>query len=120
MRIENAGLTALDLGATGNSEVFYVGNAALLTIQLKYAGASPTGTFKLMASCDEGHPSAGTRANQSVGVTNFTDLVGETKAITTDGIHLFHLLNFGYHWVRISYTRGSGTGSCAIRINSKG
>lgn len=83
-------------------------------------GGSPTGTFKLQVSNDEaadgtqgGKPGTGT-------VTTWTDYSGSSYAITTDGDYMWMLANMGFKWVRLVYTRVSGTGGLVVRAHAKG
>lgn len=120
MKIENANLTALDLSASGNSDIVWVGTAALGSVQLVVTGTAPTGTFQVQLSNDPGFPSAQAKTWQISGVSNFGDLANASKAITATGTYIINVPDIGGLWLRISYTRTSGTGSAAIRVVSKG
>jgi hypothetical protein len=121
MKFDNFSLTSLDLSASAASEAFYVGSIALFAVQVVASGGgTPAGTFKLQASCDPGLPSAGTRTLQANGVTNWTDISGASDAITDDGVSLFNVADPGYTFVRVVWTRTSGTGTGAIRVHVKG
>ena len=73
---------------------------------------TPNGSFKLQGS------------NQDVkfgsSVTEWTDLSGSTVAVTAAGDALFNFNGAFFRWVRLVYTRSSGTGSCSVTFTSKG
>lgn len=120
MKIENINLTALNLAGDATSDIFYIGHMALFTAQFVVTGSTPAGTFKVQVSCDAGSPTATLKAQQTAGVTNFSDFVNATKAITDVGVYNINVVDSGACWARIVYTRSSGSGSAATRINAKG
>jgi hypothetical protein len=85
-------LTSDPLQLDGNTEY---------SIQAVYAGgSSPTGTLKLQVSNDN---------------STFTDLDGSSVAITATGDHLWSVTGANYGWVRLVYTRSSGTITLTVR-----
>jgi hypothetical protein len=103
-----------DLSAASvTSSVVLLENIAGYTVQCILTG-SPVGVLKLQLSCDFGTDLAGT------GVANWTDLTGYTANITAASGVAFNADFSNYRWVRLVYTRTSGTGSLNARINIKG
>lgn len=110
-------LAAGDMSGSISSNPFRVENMDLAALQAVWTGAAPTGTFKLQASCD-----AGTDAQtgpSGFGVTNWTDVASSSNAITASGDFMWNLTDMGYRWVRVVYTRTSGTGTLLITANAK-
>lgn len=123
MRIENTDMqdgVATSMGASFNGDGHWVGHVANFAIQIVWAGGgSPDGTFKLQASCDLGKPNKA--ASQHSGVSNWTDITNATFAVSADGNCLFNIVDGGYQWVRVVYTRTSGTASISsMRLTTKG
>ncbi len=94
-----------------------------LAIQAVYT-ATPTGTFKLQASCDPIKdnliPSA---TNGATKPTNWTDIGDSSASISAAGNYMWNLTSIGYSWIRIVYTDASSGASSAhatVRINMKG
>jgi hypothetical protein len=119
MRIKNENLTlsSTDMSANITSNAIWLGHIANFAIQLTFTG-SPTGTFKLQASNDEG---ANDLKLADASITNWTDVDGSDQAITEAGNHMWNVQNCGYRWVRVVYTFTSGTGSITVaRMNVKG
>jgi hypothetical protein len=73
-----------------------------LSIQAVFTGSSPTGDFKLQGSNDVTMTAAS--------VTNWSDL-GTAQSVTASGDILFEVEK-KCKWVRLVYTRTSGTGTC--------
>jgi hypothetical protein len=69
-------------------------------------GGSPVGSLAVEAGNDG---------------TTFLALGGSaTVAISADGTNLIHLSNMGYKWIRLKYTRTSGTGTLVASLHAKG
>jgi hypothetical protein len=85
------------------------------SIQAVYTGA-PVGSLKLQASNDP--LPTGTGAAESV--TNWTDITGSTEAVAAAGSSLWVDLAAVFQWVRVYYTKTSGTGTLSARIVVKG
>lgn len=77
-------------------------------IQVTFTG-TPTGTFKLQASCD---PSS--NLNPSQIPSNWTDIADSSFAVTAAGNYMWNIFEVMYNWVRLVYTDGSGGSSTAI------
>jgi len=127
MRINNEDILEIDgvriepdMGASFNLKPIYLGHIADFSIQLIFSG-SPVGSFKLQASNDAGRISANSEPNQYAAVTNWTDILGSSQSITASGDHTWTGKGAGYLWVRVVYTRVSGTGTLtSARSNLKG
>jgi hypothetical protein len=74
----------------------------------------------VQASCDPGSPNAQTRAQQAALVTRWSDITNATAAITAAGTSLIELRDMGYTWIRVVWTKASGTGSAVVRASLKG
>ena len=98
---------AADLSASVNSSAVDCGVIRDCSIQAIITGSSPTGTFKLQVSNDTGQ------------VANWMDLAGSSQAITTTGNIGWSISPMLYDWVRIVYTRTSGTGNVSALLRHK-
>lgn len=90
---------------------------ALSSIQAVFTGA-PVGTLTLEISNDNVPAVNGT--NQAANVTHWTTYTGSSQSISAAGDFMYNLLNPGYRWIRLKYTKGSGTGSLTVTAVSKG
>lgn len=98
-------LTAGDMSAatvTSSAENF--NQAALGGIQAVWTG-SPVGTLILQISNDN---------------VTFSDYTGSSTAVSGAGDFMWNLLDIGYQWIRVKYTRVSGTGSLTVTLSYKG
>lgn len=99
---------ASSMGASLNSIGVHVSAVDLVSIQAVWSGGgSPNGTFKIQVSNDD--VAEGSAANPSVNVVNWSDYTGSAVAISADGDLAYNIANFGYRWIRLVYTRTSGT-----------
>ncbi len=73
---------------------------------------SPNGTFTVQESCDAGVLDDGSD------LTTWTTVA--TQAITASGDILWRYPAPVGTWLRVVYTKSSGTGSCTIRFSRKG
>lgn len=122
MRIHNQSLT-LDstnmASATITSRGVWLGHIADFSIQLVFTGA-PVGTFKLQASNDVGTEDKGGAGWSDTGVTHWTDL-DSSQAISAAGDLMYNYRGAGFRWVRVVYTKTSGTGTITVaKANCKG
>lgn len=74
-------------------------------------GGSPVGVLKVQASNDQ--PLTGAPQN-------WNDLSSITVNVTADGSFLIPIFNLSYEWIRLVYTRTSGTGTASIRVKTIG
>lgn len=92
---------------------------ALGAIQAVFTG-SPVGTLKLQISTDNvPAPTLGS-ANMASNVVNWSDYTGSSVAVTTSGNFVWNLSFIGYRWIRLAYTKTSGTGSLTVTASGKG
>lgn len=123
MRIANEDLLdgqSVSLGADYASRPVWLGHIAQYSIQAVFTG-TPTGSFELQCSNDQGHIDAPSKAVQGSGVTNWTTITGSSQSVSAAGNITWDAQNVGYLWVRVIYTRTSGTGSLtSLRANVKG
>lgn len=73
-------------------------------IQAVYTG-SPVGALTLEASVDG---------------TNYTTVTDSSSAVSSASNTMWNVQNAGYKWVRVNYTRTSGTGSLTVKFFGKG
>lgn len=84
------------------------------SIQIVFTG-SPTGSFKLQASCDP-LSSKGTGFNGDVSYvpTHWTDIADSSQSVTAAGNIEWNMSEVMFNWVRVVYTDGSGGLSIAV------
>jgi hypothetical protein len=77
-------------------------------------GLSPVGTLKLQGSVD--------KADNGVPTTwvDISQPVTSIVAINGDGNTIYNYSNAFYRWVRVVYTRTSGSANMVVTVNSKG
>ncbi len=113
------------MNATINSTAIPVYEDFAFSIQIVFTG-TPTGSFKLQASCDpafSGIPnSAGTGLNAPA--INWTDVASSSFTVTAAGNVEWDYSSPGFNWVRVVYTDTSSGASTAIitvsTFNGKG
>lgn len=91
---------------------------ALASIQAVYTGA-PVGTLTLEISNDIVAIDP-TVANQGAAVTNWSTYTGSSLAISAAGNFTYNLSDIGYRWIRVKYTKTSGTGTINATLSAKG
>jgi hypothetical protein len=100
-----------DMSAGFVSEPILLDQIYGFSLQAIFTG-TPNGSFKLQVS------------NQDVflreQVTEWTDLADSSTAITAAGDIMYNVTSAFYRWVRIVYTRTSGSGNCDVTLTSKG
>lgn len=122
MRIMNISMqsSATSMGASFNMSGVYIGHVVNCSIQLVFTG-TPVGEFKLQGSNDAGSPNASQQPHLYDGVSNWSDITSSVQAVSAAGDVLYNLSNLGYNFIRVVYTRTSGTGSLTVaRLNTKG
>lgn len=90
------------MAASFNSNAILLARARASNIQLVFSG-TPNGTFKLQSSCD-------VTFDPSL-VTNWDDIPDSSQSVSAAGSHSWTVAD-RYKWVRVVYTRSSGTGLC--------
>lgn len=81
------------------------------SIQALWTGA-PVGTLILQTSAD-------LTADPTL-VANWSDFSGSSIAVNGPGDVMFNLANAGYKWIRLKYTKTSGSGTLNANISNKG
>lgn len=122
MRIANDTLidAPQSLASNFTSEGFWLGHIVNYSIQLTFSN-NPNGTFSLECSNDKGNEDKGNGGWNSQGVTNWTTVGDSQQAVTASGDHTWTVENCGYRWVRVKFTRNSGSGQLdTARVNAKG
>lgn len=108
------------MGGNITSNGIYLANIFSYAIQAIWTGGgTPVGTFKLQGSNDNGE--SGTTTLGATQPTNWTDITTSSQAITgNSGSVLYDAASCGYRWVRLVYTRTSGTATLSANMNTKG
>lgn len=108
------------LSADRSSDPMHVGTQYNIAVQVTVVkDSSIDGDFKLQVSCDEELPGA-TAAQRAAGVSNWTDLPASSQEILDSGTLVWNISNIGFEYIRIVYTRVSGSGSVTARISGRG
>lgn len=112
-------LTAQSMGASLASAGIFLANQYAYSIQGVWsAGTSPVGTFKLQGSNDSGDIGSGQGVSQP---TNWTDIADSAQAISGNtGSILYDVTQCSYRFVRLVYTRVSGTATLSATMQVKG
>ena len=98
--------TALDLASTFTSESYSLANIREFSLQVDYPDAtSPVGTFKLQAL--------------NKGASSWIDIPDSSQAITDAGSIMWHHVRAAFAFVRVSYTRVSGSGTAYVYLTGK-
>lgn len=92
----------LDLGASGSTAVQDVSLISMAAVQEVYTGTAPTGTIIVEGSND--------------GV-NFNTV--DSNAIVLAGSKMVRISPLEFVYLRVSYTRTSGTGTLTVNISGK-
>lgn len=87
------------------------------SIQAVFTDA-PVGTFKLQWSNDEVQVSSG--SNPAANVVNWTDYTGTSQAVSAAGNYGWIGAWAGFRWIRLVYTRSSGSGTLNAVFCGKG
>ena len=97
-------LEAGDMSASITSDAQQLNQMFLCSIQAVWTGA-PNGSLKLQISNDN---------------VNWTDYTGSSTSVSGSGDFMWNLSYTGYPWIRVVYTRVSGTGVLNVTVNGKG
>lgn len=116
MRVANDNLLTLDgaavsssLASSRNYKPIWLGHIQNFSVQCVYTG-TPNGTFKLQGSDDVGQVNSQSEANQSTGVTHWTDIADSSVVVAAAGDFMINYQNCGFEWVRLVWTAaGAGT-----------
>ena len=119
-------ITALDLSATGATSPWRIDNFKGASYQVTVpATGAPIGTGLLQVSNDTG---SGDTANEqspnnpTSSITNWTDVSGTSISIVsaTGSPFFINVPNLYGRWMRLSYTRSSGSGTATVSAYGKG
>jgi len=114
------GAATKSMGATITSDPFPVRNMDLGVFYITVsASTSPVGTFTLEGCVDQGED-PGTGNADITGLNTWVAMTGYSQAITNDGTTAFRVVDVAERWLRVKYTRTSGSGTVAVRVNAKG
>lgn len=100
-------LSAGDMSASVNSDNVKLDQIYGFSFHAIFTGA-PVGTFKLQASNDPSAP------------TNWADIPDSEQPVVGSGDIFWNYNGAFYKWVRVVYSRTSGTGTCNVTYSSKG
>ena len=98
------------LNTTVNSAAIPLYQIFGYAIQIVFTG-TPTGSFKLQASCDSVPQVV---ASGIFIPTNWTDISGSSQAVSVSGNIIWNAEDTFYNYVRVVYTDGSSGASTAI------
>lgn len=92
----------VSMGASFNSTVLDLDYTTDASITAVWTG-SPVGSLKLQISNDI--------VDVGTSVVNWIDYTDSTYAVTAAGSFVWNISRANYRWLRVSYTRTSGTGT---------
>ena len=89
-----------------------------LTIQAVVAGGTaPAGSLTVQISCDDGSSPEGLVTPT---ITNWTNFPNAAATVSGNGSYAININAPSVRWVRLAYTKSSGTGTLTARINAQG
>lgn len=108
------------MGSSFESNAVWLGHVANYNIQLVFTG-TPEGVFELQGSNDKGNEDRVLGGWDDAGVFNWTDIQDSDQAISGAGTHVWDVMQCGYRWVRVIYSRSTSTGTLiSATFNAKG
>jgi hypothetical protein len=102
---------AADMSASFSSDPILLDQIYGYSFQAVFTGL-PNGIFKLQCSNDN--------VKLPVEVSQWSDVGSTSQAISAAGDLFYNIDAAHYKWVRIVYTRSSGSGSCDVVYFAKG
>jgi hypothetical protein len=103
---------AVSMGASINSSGIDLNQQMIYAIQAVWTG-TPAGTLKIQVSNDI--------VPVASSVVNWTDYTGSSQTLSgSAGDFVWNVLNVGYRWMRLVYTRSSSTGTLNVTYSGKG
>lgn len=87
-------------------------------IQAEWTGGSASGTLILQLSTDIVNVASG--ANPAANVVNWSTYSGSSTTVSGPGNFVWNAADAGYRWVRLLYTKSSGTGTLNATFLGKG
>lgn len=105
------------LNATRNSTPQQLYQNFGFAIQVVFTG-TPTGSFKLQASCDPAY--SGQTGGNTAGVpVHWTDIANTSFSVSAAGNLMWNVSDAMYNWVRVQYTdASSGTSTAIVTVSS--
>jgi hypothetical protein len=98
--------------SSANGSAIVSGYLLQLSAQAVVTGSSPVGTLKVQCS------------NDSPGIVggpvNWSDISGATVSVTGTGSFLIPKIDICYQWIRLVWTKTSGTGAVTVRLQAIG
>ena len=111
-------LTACDMSTASCTSIGTdINQLQSYAIQASFSG-SPVGTLKLQISTDQVQVGTGTN-DPAVNVVNWSDYTGSSYSLSASGNYMWNVFPAGYRWVRMVYTKTSGTGSLSATFDGK-
>jgi len=109
--------TAQSMGASFNSRVTNIQHLDNIGIQANVLSGTPTGVLQVQISADYAQDFMGNVLNAG----NWVDLAPAQQALTagSPANTYFDLTELSAPWIRVHYTRTSGTGTIDILITAK-
>lgn len=98
-------LKAGDMSGSITTDSQQLNQMFLCSIQAVWTGSTANGTLKLQISNDN---------------ITFSDYTGSSVSVNGAGDFMWNLSYTGFPWIRVVYTRSSGTGVLNITVNGKG
>lgn len=104
--LSSADLSSANGAAIGSANLFS------LSVQVIASGTAPVGALKVQISNDA--------PNTVGGPTNWTDISGATVSVTGVGSFLIPKTEICYQWIRLVWTKTSGTGVVTAKLQALG
>ena len=104
-------ISAADMSSSFSSDAILLDQIYGYSFQAVFTG-TPNGVFKLQCSNDD--------VKSSSSVVGWSDVGSSSQAISAAGDLFYNIDAAHYKWVRIVYTRSSGSGSCDVVYFAKG
>jgi len=117
-------LTNGNMAGSVNSIGVDLNQVALYSIQASWSGSTPVGTLTLEVSNDivpvASSSSSPVGSDPAANVVNWSTYTGSSTSVNGNGNFLWNVTDVGYRWVRVKYTRVSGSGTINVTYSGKG
>jgi len=110
-------LDAVSTAASFNSEAYSLKNIAGFSITLNFSDGNAIGSVKLQVSNDGENAAPSTWIDLTAPTTSVKSISAVDSS--TNPV-VWNVTSAFYRWVRVVYTRTSGTSTCTVKINGKG
>lgn len=115
---------AVSMGASANSTGIYLNQTIIVSLQAIWTGVTAAGTVKIQVSNDNVRPvqfsDNGSAGDVAANVVNWSDYSGTSQTVAGAGSFAWTFSDFGFAWIRLVFTRTSGTGSLTVNAWVKG